>query len=102
MLINKEGKIIANSSQVVKTFATPEEYEDWLATTDPADLNKFITIQTYLYRAGSYVEVEDFISLNNLPSENKQAGIIYGVRSLNKLYRFDIMVNDFVEFGSGS
>ena len=97
MLINKNGKIMANNSQVTKIFDTESDYNAWIATIDPADLNKFIIIKQYEYGVGAYVELQNQTELNNLPEYNKKTGILYASRADNKLYRYDFNTKTFIE-----
>lgn len=100
MLINKNGKMLANASQVIKVFNTAAEYNAWIATIDAADLDKFIIIKTYEYMKGCYVEVSDTSALQALTPDQKQEGILYGVKYLNKLYRYDAAAGDFFEMAA--
>ena len=96
MLINKQGKMLANNSQVTKVFDTQAAFNAWVAGKSDKDLSKFIIVKQYEYAIGTYVEVQNQTELNSLPDYNKKTGVLYASRADNKLYRFDFNTKELI------
>lgn len=106
MLINKDGKIIANASQPTVIFETVEEYNDWYAklplkpTSTQAEIDKilsrFVIIKKY-----ETVEIEGMVIFCTTEADMKGTtgatethekidGALYVVRQNNKIYRYQL------------
>lgn len=103
MLINKQGKLIANVAQPTVCFETAEAYEAWKADLPTGVLEEnFIVIKTYELAPGGVYEVETKEELDALDDNKKVTETLYLVTSTDEGYRYDADNDKFVPlFGGG-
>lgn len=103
MLINKQGKLIANIAQPTVCFETEEEYNTWVGSL-PTGITEenFIVIKTYELAPGGVYEVETKAELDALDANKKVTETLYLVTSTDEGYRYDADNDKFVPlFGGG-
>ena len=103
MLINKQGKLIANVAQPTVCFETAEAYEAWKAALPTGVLEEnFIVIKTYELAPGGVYEVETKDELDALDANKKVTETLYLVTSTDEGYRYDADNDKFIPlFGGG-
>lgn len=90
MIINKQGKVIANVAQPTVKFSTKELYEAWVVTLpSPAAEANFNVIKEYEVAKNSVKLVDDLAALNALTDEEKDPSVLYVTRDNNMVYTFN-------------
>ena len=90
MIINKEGKLVANVAQPTVIFENEADYTAWLATLPDPDCQKnFIIIKTYDLAPGGVYEVSTMAELNALTGNQRMRETLYIVDENNSGWRWE-------------
>ena len=98
MILDREGRVVANVSQPLIVFETEEQYNDWKGSLPNTEQEKnFIIIKKFLSGPG-IMEVESYSKLSNYP---RYSNTIYIDVQTNALYRYDSVNDRFIQLTIG-
>ncbi len=98
MILNKDGRLVANISQPIVVFETEEEYNSWVLSLPEATLEKdFIVIKKFMSGPG-IMEIDSIANIGNYP---KYGNTLYVDVTTNALHRYDAINDRFIQLTTG-